>query len=46
MLQYVWFIVNGELKILSVDYYPTDDKQFVKYNNTLIDNDVVEVIPL
>ena len=42
--QYVWFIVNGELKTPSVDYYLTDDKQFVKYNNTLIDNDVVEVI--
>ena len=34
--QYVWFIVNGELKTPSVDYYLTDDKQFVKYNNTLI----------
>ncbi len=42
--QYVWFIVNGELKTPSVDYYLTDDKKFVKYNNPLVDNDVIEII--
>mgnify|MGYP006234033585 CR=1 FL=1 len=42
--QYIWFIVNGELKTPSVDYYLTDDKKFVKYNNNLVDNDVVEII--
>ena len=42
--QYVWFIVNGELKTPSVDYFLTDDKQFVKYNGLLADNDVIELI--
>ena len=42
--QYIWFIVNGELKTPSVDYYLTDDKKFVKYNNPLVDNDVIEII--
>ena len=42
--QFVWFIVNGELKTPSVDYKLTDDKKFVKYNNPLADNDVIEVI--
>ena len=41
---FVWFIVNGELKTPSVDYKLTDDKRFVKYNNPLADNDVIEVI--
>ena len=42
--QYIWFIVNGELQTPSVDYYLTDDKNFVKYEGILSDNDVVEVI--
>ena len=42
--QFVWFIVNGELKTPSVDYKLTDDKKYVKYNNPLADNDVIEVI--
>jgi hypothetical protein len=42
--QYVWFIVNGELKNPSVDYYLTDDRKYVKYNNTIVDNDVIDII--
>ena len=42
--QFVWFVVNGELKTPSVDYKLTEDRKFVKYNNPLADNDVIEVI--
>ena len=38
------YCLNGELKTPSVDYFPTDDKQFVKYNGLLADNDVIELI--
>ena len=41
--QFVWLTINGILQI-SVDYYLTDDKKFIKYDGILNDNDVVELI--
>jgi hypothetical protein len=42
--QYVWLTINGILQTPSVDYKLTDDRNFVKYNGSFADNDVVEVI--
>jgi len=42
--QYVWLTINGILQTPSVDYKLTDDKNFVKYNGSFADDDVVEVI--
>ena len=42
--QYVWVVINGTLQTPSVDYFLTDDKQFIKYTHPLVDNDVIDVI--
>ena len=42
--QFVWVTINGILQTPSVDYFLTDDKQFIKYDGVLNDNDVVELI--
>ena len=42
--QYVWVALNGQLLTPSVDYYVTDNKNYVKINNTIAENDVVQVI--
>jgi len=42
--QYIWLTINGILQTPSVDYKLTDDRNFVKYNGSFADNDVVEVI--
>ena len=42
--QYVWLTINGILQTPSVDYKLTDDRNFVKYNGSFADDDVIEVI--
>ena len=43
-VQYVWLTVNGVLQTPSVDYTLTTDKQYIRYKQSFVDNDVVEVI--
>ena len=42
--QYVWLTINGVLQTPSVDYKLTDDRNFVKYNGSFADDDVIEVL--
>ena len=42
--QYVWVIVNGTQLTPSVDYFVTDNRNFVKINQKLNQNDVIEII--
>jgi len=42
--QYVWVSINGDLLTPNVHYYITDNKQYVKIDATINDNDTIEVI--
>jgi hypothetical protein len=42
--QYVWLTINGILQTPSIDYKLTDDRNFLKYNGSFADDDVIEVI--
>lgn len=42
--QFVWLTINGQLQTPSVDYKLTDDRKFIKYFGSIIDNDVIETI--
>jgi hypothetical protein len=42
--QYLWVSINGQLLTPSVDYFVTDNKQYVKIESTISENDVVQVV--
>jgi hypothetical protein len=42
--EYVWIVINGELKTPSIDYKVTNDRLFVRMAQPLTANDVIEVI--
>ena len=42
--QYVWVIVNGTQLTPSVDYFVTDNRNSIKINQKLNENDVIELI--
>ena len=42
--QYLWVSINGQLLSPSVDYYVTENKQYVKIERSIEENDTVQVI--
>ena len=42
--QYVWIAVSGQWLKPNVDYVVLDDKQYVKVQHPIVENDVVEII--
>ena len=42
--QYVWVSINGNFLNPSIDYYVTDNKNYVKIIASIADNDVIDVI--
>ena len=42
--QYIWVTINGTLLTPSVDYYITDNQQYVKIESEISANDTVQVI--
>ena len=42
--QYLWVTLNGKLLNPSVDYYITDNKEYVKIESPIEENDVIEVL--
>jgi hypothetical protein len=42
--QYVWVSINGDFLNPSVDYYVTDNRNYVKIIANIADNDVIDVI--
>ena len=42
--QYLWVSINGQLLTPSVDYYVTDNKQYVKIETAILLNDAIQVI--
>jgi hypothetical protein len=42
--RYVWVILNGNQLVPDVDYYVTDNRQYVKIATPLVQNDEVQII--
>ena len=42
--QYAWVTINGDLLTPNVDYYVTEDGNFVKILNEIADNDQIDII--
>ena len=42
--QYLWVTLNGKLLSPSVDYYVTDNKEYVKIESPIAENDSIEVL--